>query len=443
MKTKPSLNSNNSHYSTDLIRASLPLLAALAGMLGGTGCSHTRELGWTTMDTAFNVHTEKALIEKYKNLPGYVAANYTGKAGRGASTGITHATPQPEPLSEKEKLLSEAAKEVNAQEDSARAARETLRDEETNRIKDGAKVQDAKERVKAAEKKLALARQKQNDLLQAMGRTTTGGKQPDLLPPKDASVHNLTAKELRNKIMNDLMWLVDADYYRTKQKLYKSRAHFGIVTDWMIMGTSAAGTLAGGEAIKTILAATSGGIVGARNSVNENLFRQKATEAIISQMDALRDKAKGKILPMMESDVDKYSLEAGLADIHEYYSKGNEVAAITALYDGVVPLAQQAKANLDDIKTALAGKPEAALRGLMAQVAAKKTPAELTTTAQKIWTAMGDETVFKTPPVEADQAALAKLQGAVNEYLTKNNADAEKLKAAYERLIGAFNAALK
>lgn len=434
---------NASSPNSDLPRSGFLCIAVAASILLGAGCSHTRNLGWTTMDTAFNVNTEKVLIEQYKDLPGYIAANYTVKLLGGQAAGEPGAATKATPLTEGEKILTKAAEEVDALAKAALTAGEELRDKETNRDKVQAEINAAKDKVKALEQRLALARSKQNALLLAMGKTTVGGKPQSLLAPKDASVQFLSPKQLRNKIMNDLMWLVDADYFRTKQNLYKSRAQFGVVTDWMVLGTSAAGTLAGGEAIKSILAATSVGIVGARNSVNENLYKEKATEVIISQMNALRDAVKSKILQFMESEVEKYSLEDGLAGIHEYYSKGNEVAALTALYDGVVPLAQQARATLDDVKQGLAGKPEAVLNTLKARVIAMKTDAEVLAVANKIKTAMGDKAGFKfgDGAITAENART-KLNGAVTDF-TAVITDAELKKAAYEQLIGAFNAALK
>jgi hypothetical protein len=83
------------------------------------------------------------------------------------------------------------------------------------------------------------------------------------------------AKLVRDQILTELIWLVDADYYRRKDNLFLNRAQFHLITDVLVLGTTTAGTLAGGESIKTILSATSAGIVGAKASVHLKLRQEQ------------------------------------------------------------------------------------------------------------------------------------------------------------------------
>jgi hypothetical protein len=73
---------------------------------------------------------------------------------------------------------------------------------------------------------------------------------------KDPAVANLRAKDLRNRILDELIWLSDAEYYRYKESVFNTRSTFEFVSDVLILGTSTAGTLIGSTGVKTILSAT-------------------------------------------------------------------------------------------------------------------------------------------------------------------------------------------
>jgi len=168
------------------------------------------------------------------------------------------------------------------------------------------------------------------------------------------------AKRLRNQVLTELTWLVDADYYRRKNNLFLNRAQFNLLTDLLVLGTTTAGTLTGGESIKTILSATSAGIVGARTSVDANLFRDKTSEALIGKMNAMRDEKKVEIINGMELDVEKYPLEEGIQDVHALYDRGTVVSAIVELSKDAANSADEAKQNLEDTKSKVRRPPESA-----------------------------------------------------------------------------------
>ena len=163
------------------------------------------------------------------------------------------------------------------------------------------------------------------------------------------------AKRLRNQVLTELTWLVDADYYRRKNNLFLNRAQFNLLTDLLVLGTTTAGTLTGGESIKTILSATSAGIVGARTSVDANIFRDKTSEALIGKMDAMRDNKKVEIINSMELDVAHYPLEEGIQDVHALYDRGTVVSAIVELSKDAATSAETAKKNLEKTKSDVRG----------------------------------------------------------------------------------------
>jgi hypothetical protein len=86
-------------------------------------------------------------------------------------------------------------------------------------------------------------------------------------------------------------------------------------------------------------------------------------------MDGLRATNRTTLLlRMTKEDVNQYSLQEGLNDVHKYYDQGNLVTALVNLYETVVPTAKLAKDNLAAVKQQLGNDSETILLGLIKQV---------------------------------------------------------------------------
>ncbi|HYA40476.1 MAG TPA: fibronectin type III domain-containing protein, partial [Syntrophobacteraceae bacterium] len=89
-----------------------------------------------------------------------------------------------------------------------------------------------------------------------------------------------------------------------------------------------------GEAIKAILAAASGGLTGTRLSVNQNIFKQQATDIFISQMETLRTQKREEIKGKLDKSITGYSLYEAFDDLLAYYDAGTTRAAYQTLQKG-------------------------------------------------------------------------------------------------------------
>lgn len=150
---------------------------------------------------------------------------------------------------------------------------------------------------------------------------------PDAIP---IDSDKLTVDQ-RNQTVDDIIFLIDRNYHQFENELYRGRAIFDTATDLAIIGLGAAGALVDATGTKAILAAISGGIGGARVSINKNFFLEQSTNALISTMRASR---KANLKLMMDAkvlSVRDYPMSRALADIAEYYNSGTIVGALESI----------------------------------------------------------------------------------------------------------------
>lgn len=145
----------------------------------------------------------------------------------------------------------------------------------------------------------------------------------------DASDTTLAKRTaLRNKIVYSTAKEIDKNYDDFKNSFFGERAATETALDVLQIGLSSAGTLAGGEATKEILAATATGVTGSRLSYNKNFFKEKTPDLLLSRMDALRAEQWSQLYRKLSSSTDEvYSLYETERDLVAYYQAGSLEAA--------------------------------------------------------------------------------------------------------------------
>jgi hypothetical protein len=157
------------------------------------------------------------------------------------------------------------------------------------------------------------------------------------LTSKDADGNDVTILlsargVVRNRILYELMGMVDDYYFRYTDELRSDIAGKGIFSDTLGLATSLAATAAGGQQLKTVLSAISTAAQGVSKSIDANVLLGSSVQAIRLQMDAARsDLAAEMILKMKQQDAGEYPLEAGLRDIVRYYDAGTLTSGVAAL----------------------------------------------------------------------------------------------------------------
>jgi hypothetical protein len=139
------------------------------------------------------------------------------------------------------------------------------------------------------------------------------------------------AKFERNKIVYDLLGMIDTEHAKFMNDIKNSVAGKNILADFFVLGLNAAGAVTGGEAIKTILAVTSGAVVGANSSIDKNEFANNTINSIYCQMMASKLKIETKIMTALKLNTTEYPLEAALRDVWHYYLAGTLLQAVADL----------------------------------------------------------------------------------------------------------------
>lgn len=150
--------------------------------------------------------------------------------------------------------------------------------------------------------------------------------------------------ESRNRILNNLVLLVDMNYHEIEKRLYgeKSWADFG--GSVAVIGVTTASALAGGESVKTTLAAIASALEGTRVAFDRDVLQNQNILALIAKMRAQRAEKLLILRHGMRKSTATYPLEEGLVDVANYHNAGTIVGALQDIIDK----AGAQKAEADD-----------------------------------------------------------------------------------------------
>ncbi|HLL73808.1 MAG TPA: hypothetical protein VK421_00810 [Pyrinomonadaceae bacterium] len=145
------------------------------------------------------------------------------------------------------------------------------------------------------------------------------------------------ARRIRDRVVDRLKSNIDANYHEFENQLFTGRARANILFDITELGSAVAINITNGERAKNIISAALTGFKGGRKSIDENFFRERTTQVIISQMQASRARIEATlILNKRSKGIDEYSLDEALGDLINYFYAGTlqkglqEVAKETA-----------------------------------------------------------------------------------------------------------------
>jgi len=142
---------------------------------------------------------------------------------------------------------------------------------------------------------------------------------------------NVKSSGERDRILREIMYLVDVNFESFANGLRDRKAFFDTVTDLTLLGLGSAGALSPSAATKSILAAISAGVAGGRVSINKNFFHDQAIEALTAKMRAERAKREEIIIKGIQLTLLQYPLSQGIRDTVKYYNAGTLLGAIEAI----------------------------------------------------------------------------------------------------------------
>jgi len=156
-----------------------------------------------------------------------------------------------------------------------------------------------------------------------------------------------SSPEARNRVLNDLILIVDLNYYHQEKLLYDKKGAADFLGDTAVLGLNTAGTLNPSVQTLQILHAISAGITGTRSAFDSDVLQKQAIPAVIAKMRALRaermkflrggmmirvyDDTEHKVWHYIPRPLNQYSIEQGLYDLVAYYNAGTFVGAIQGI----------------------------------------------------------------------------------------------------------------
>jgi len=146
---------------------------------------------------------------------------------------------------------------------------------------------------------------------------------------------------LRDKIVYGIMQEIDDSYGQFTRQLFAGKAGIGVTGDTLVLGLTAASTIATHTPTKTILSALGTAVTGVNLSVDKNYFAQQTFQAIGVAMSTRRDKAREAIIQRLDDDAQDYSLEAAKRDLVAYFYSGTLPGGLQELQEEAASAAKQ------------------------------------------------------------------------------------------------------
>ena len=138
-------------------------------------------------------------------------------------------------------------------------------------------------------------------------------------------------KTFRDEVINSRIRAINILFNEFVKDIQKERKLLEMGTDWAVIALNSTAVIITPPLTKSILSAVSAGIVGAKGSVDKNLFYEKTMPVLISQMEANRKKVLVNVRLGMTQNTNTYSLSQALIDLDDYYKQGTLPAAILAI----------------------------------------------------------------------------------------------------------------
>jgi hypothetical protein len=144
----------------------------------------------------------------------------------------------------------------------------------------------------------------------------------------DTDRGNLNKQQYRDAVVYARLQVVDINYYDLEKTLTGAFNALDLGADLTVLVLSGLGATTGSAATKAALAAASAGIVGAKSTVNTDVFYKQTLPALVAQMRADRQTVLAAIMKGLTEPVTVYSLDMALVDVNNYYIMGTLPSAI-------------------------------------------------------------------------------------------------------------------
>lgn len=161
-----------------------------------------------------------------------------------------------------------------------------------------------------------------------------------------------TATLLRNNTVTARIFSIDANFHQFVRDLTTQQNISTVGVDWAAIGLASAGAVVASSQTKTILAAIAGGILGAKASVDKDIFYNKTIPALITLMEAQRKIVLAQIYVGLKKPATDYTMYQALSDLDAYYNAGTINGAIVGLTTTAGVSSQEGSSQIAAVLTA-------------------------------------------------------------------------------------------
>lgn len=240
--------------------------------------------------------------------------------------------------------------------------------------------------------------------------------------------------ERRNIIAYDLIFLINEFYDAYELSWFSGVQTGNVVGDLLSLGTSTAGAVAGGEGVKTMLAAITAGVIGGKRSFEKHFLADQSISLIIFNMRKGRQGKLRQIRETLSKTTDsEYRLQEVLIDLQEFYYAGTVLGAIQAILGQDL---NSMKASYEKLSAADQARIERSLAIIaeaqteQSKQAARSAAASWVEIVQSNWAQamLKADADFRTRNAEAN-LNIVKDRAALSERLGKGNYEAARFTA--------------
>jgi hypothetical protein len=178
---------------------------------------------------------------------------------------------------------------------------------------------------------------------------------PTLISAYEAMPEGPAKVARRNAILTEIMYLTDLSYSRYEASFFSGQAFMSTAGDIVALGLDVAAASTGTAHLKSVLAALSGGVTGARASYEKNFFDGATRTTIVQVMRSSRltqrvliEAGMANCSAAVNCNGGGYTLEQGLLDTTAYYDAGTVMGALTAISESS---SQQSSAARQALRT--------------------------------------------------------------------------------------------
>lgn len=133
---------------------------------------------------------------------------------------------------------------------------------------------------------------------------------------------------IRDTLVYGKMQVLEDDFLCFERSLNSAGNYVSLGSDLSVLVLNGLAATTGTAATKSALAAASAGVVGAQGVVNKDLYYQKTLAALISQMQANREKARLTIIQNLKAADAAYPLNAAEIDLKKLEEAGSLTNAV-------------------------------------------------------------------------------------------------------------------